>query len=224
MGDMNHFMGHGYQAEIAMRYLAYRPDDNLQFGNRGESGHTSSNLVARWHRDAFPYEAREAGYRGVFDATETKLAKHGVDWRGNGMHFNGSIGVATLRRDGFAGLVADGRGEVVTKPLAFSGGHLFVNAECRFGALSAEVLEADGAVVPGFSAADCRTFARKDAVKAELRWKNADLSALAGRPVRLRFKLHCGTLYSFWVARDASGKSGGYVAAGGPAYPGLRDL
>ena len=163
-----------------------------------------------------------SGMRG--DATETKLAKHGVDWRGNGMHFNGSIGVATLRRDGFAGLVADGRGEVVTKPLAFSGGHLFVNAECRFGALSAEVLEADGAVVPGFSAADCRTFARKDAVKAELRWKNADLSALAGRPVRLRFKLHCGTLYSFWVARDASGKSGGYVAAGGPAYPGLRDL
>ena len=73
MGDMNHFMGHGYQAEIAMRYLAYRPDDNLQFGNRGESGHTSSNLVARWHRDAFPYEAREAGYRGAFDVTETKL-------------------------------------------------------------------------------------------------------------------------------------------------------
>ena len=65
MGDMNHFLGHGYQAEIAMRYLAYRPNDNLQFGNRGESGHTSSNLVARWHRDAFPYEARRRARRRV---------------------------------------------------------------------------------------------------------------------------------------------------------------
>jgi len=31
-------------------------------------------------------------------------------------------------------------------------------------------------------------------------------------------------LYSFWVSRDATGTSGGYLAAGGPDYPGLRDL
>ena len=34
----------------------------------------------------------------------------------------------------------------------------------------------------------------------------------------------CGTFYAFWVSPDASGKSGGYLAAGGPAYGGLRDL
>ena len=38
------------------------------------------------------------------------------------------------------------------------------------------------------------------------------------------FQLHCGTFYSFWVSKDANGKSGGYLAAGGPAYTGLRDL
>ena len=33
----------------------------------------------------------------------------------NGMHYNFSVGLATLRRDGFAGMVADGRGELVTR-------------------------------------------------------------------------------------------------------------
>ena len=51
-----------------------------------------------------------------------------------------------------------------------------------------------------------------------------DLAALAGRPVRFRFRLHCGTLYSFWVSSSERGESRGYVAGGGPAYHGLRDL
>ena len=140
------------------------------------------------------------------------------------MHFNASVGIATLRRDGFAGFVADGRGEIVTKPVRFSGGHLFVNAECRFGSLVAEVLDADGSVIDGFSAAACQPLALSDSVKAELRWTGRDLSALAGRDVRFRFRLQCGTLYAFWVSRDAIGRSGGYLAAGGPAYEGLRDL
>jgi len=63
---MNHYLGHGYQAEIAMRYLAYRPEDNLQFANRAESGHTSSNLVERWSRDAVPFTANASGEGGVF--------------------------------------------------------------------------------------------------------------------------------------------------------------
>ena len=39
-----------------------------------------------------------------------------------------------------------------------------------------------------------------------------------------RFFLHCGTLYSFWVSPSPKGESRGYVAGGGPAYPGLRDI
>jgi len=145
-------------------------------------------------------------------------------WARNGMYSNGAIGAATLRRDGFAGMVADARGELTTKPVVFSGGHLFVNAECRFGSLRAEVLDIGGRVLPGFSAADCEMLARADTTRREVRWKDAALASLAGRPVRFRFGLHCGTLYSFWVSKDAAGASGGYVAAGGPAYAGLRDL
>jgi len=148
----------------------------------------------------------------------------GRDWARNGMYSNGSIGAATLRRDGFAGMVADGRGEIVTKPVVFSGKHLFVNAECRFGSVAAEVVGEDGKVVPGFSRDDCAAFSRGDSTKTELRFRGGDLSALAGKPVRFRFLIHCGTLYSFWVSPSGRGESRGYVAAGGPAYKGLRDF
>ena len=140
-----------------------------------------------------------------------------------GMYYNGAIGYATLRRDGFAGLVADGEGEVVTKPVVFAGAHLFVNAECLFGDVTVEVLDDKGSPVPGFAAADCRALRFADSTKRELVFAGGDLGRLSGKPVSLRFRLHCATLYSFWVSPSPRGESCGYVAAGGPDYPGLRD-
>ena len=141
----------------------------------------------------------------------------------NGLHANISIGFASLRRDGFAGLVADGDGTVTTRPVVFSGSHLFVNADARFGAMSAEVIDADGKPFPGYAAADCKGLVRTDTTKQAVSWKGGDLSRFAGKPVRFRFKLKVATLYAFWVSKDASGKSGGCLAAGGPGYAGLRD-
>ncbi len=149
---------------------------------------------------------------------------NGAKWFRNGMYSNGAIGLATLRRDGFAGMVADGRGAIVTKPLVFDGGHLFVNAECRFGAVSAEILGEDGHPVRGFAACDCAPFRQADSTKTELRFAGGSLATLSGHPVRIRFILECATLYAFWVSPSAQGESRGYIAAGGPAYPGLRDL
>ena len=160
-----------------------------------------------------------SGLRG----DEVRLEK-GKNWQRNGMYSNGSIGVATLRRDGFAGMVADGRGEILTKLVVFTGSHLFVNAECRFGSLVAEVVDEAGRTMPGFAFKDCKPFQRADSTKTELKFAGGDLAALAGRPVRFRFRLHCGTLYSFWVSPSGRGESLGYVAAGGPDYAGLRDL
>ena len=152
----------------------------------------------------------------------TRLAKK--PWQRNGMYSNGAIGVATLRRDGFAGMVADGKGEILTKPVLFSGRHLFVNAECRFGSVTAEILGEDGKAIPGFSHDDCAAFSRGDSTKTELRFKGGDLSALADKSLRFRFLVKCGTLYSFWVSPSKRGESCGYVAGGGPEYKGLRDL
>ena len=55
-------------------------------------------------------------------------------------------------------------------------------------------------------------------------WREArDLSAVNGRPVRLRFHLRSGRLYAFWTSPDESGASHGYVAAGGPGLTGLTN-
>ena len=146
------------------------------------------------------------------------------DWPRNGMYSNGAIGAAILRRDGFAGMVADAEGELLTRPLVFSGSHLFVNAECRFGSVAAEVVGADGRVIPGFARSNCEAFARADSTKTELRWKDVSLADLKGKEASFRFLVRSATLYSFWVSGSVRGESGGYVAAGGPAYCGLKDL
>ena len=99
-----------------------------------------------------------------------------------------------------------------------------MNGECNYGSIAAEVLDETGAAVSGFSAADCRGLKYVDHTKAELVFAGGTLDALKGREIRLRFKLHCATLYSFWVSPSERGESRGYVAAGGPDYPGLRDL
>ena len=70
-GDMNHHLGHGYQAEVAMRYMAYRPDLQVVFANRGVSGDTSSNVVARLKTDAFPFTVREGGFCGMMGTHKT---------------------------------------------------------------------------------------------------------------------------------------------------------
>lgn len=144
--------------------------------------------------------------------------------REQGMYYNGSIGAATLRRDGFCGMVADRRGGLVTKPLAFTGAHLFVNAECLFGEVTAEVIDKEGRAFTGFSLSDCQGLRFVDRTKAELVFAGGSLLPLADKEPRIRFELHCATLYSFWVSPSVRGESRGYVAAGGPAYRGLRDL
>ena len=67
--DMNHFMGHGYQAEVAMRYLAAYPRRGLKFLNRGVSGDTTVKLLARWEKDALNPVGDEAGFGREFGYT-----------------------------------------------------------------------------------------------------------------------------------------------------------
>jgi hypothetical protein len=60
---------------------------------------------------------------------------------------------------------------------------------------------------------------RKDGTLQAVKWQRAaDLSGVVDQPIRLRFHLTRGRLYSFWVSPDPSGASHGYVAAGGPGF------
>ena len=68
----------------------------------------------------------------------------------------GSIGLATLRKDGFASLDAGATaGTILTKPLTGAGGALQVNYRAVGGSLKVEVLDENNNVLPGYSQADC---------------------------------------------------------------------
>ncbi len=151
-----------------------------------------------------------------------QAGEHGINK--HRMYAGASTGLATLRRDGFAAMAADAEpGSLTTRPLSFSGAHLFVNAACADGELRVEVLDARGEVVPGYSAADCVPLAG-DSTRHRMTWRgDVNLAPLAGRPVRFRFLLRRGALYAFWVSGSLGGESSGYVAAGGPGFDGPTD-
>lgn len=136
-----------------------------------------------------------------------------------------STGLAILRRDGFASMdaEADKAGTLTTRPVQFRGRHLFVNTDSLFGELTAEALDADGNVLPGFSREKCRPI-RKNTTRHAVTWEGVDdLSSIADKPVRFRFHLKEGRLFSFWVSDSADGASNGYVAGGGPGFTAHRD-
>jgi hypothetical protein len=119
---------------------------------------------------------------------------------------------------------ADGSGgTLTTRPVRFGGRHLFVNVDDPGGELRVEVLGQAGEVDPRFTAERCQPVTA-DRTLERVSWRGAeDLSPLANQPVRFRFHLKNGKLYAFWVSPERSGASHGYVAAGGPGFPGNRD-
>jgi hypothetical protein len=104
----------------------------------------------------------------------------------------------SMRLDGFASLRADYQGgEMVTKPLIFAGRHLFLNfATSAAGGVKVELQSADGQALPGFSLADCQEQIGNELDRL-VSWKaGADLGALGGKPVRLRFVLKDADVYA----------------------------
>ena len=140
------------------------------------------------------------------------------------MYDPNAIGISVLRRDGFASLNAGASvGHITTRPVVFSGETLFVNVDCPQGELRAEILDEKGQPIEPFSLSNCIPVS-VDGTSAPVLWNNAgDLASIAGRPVRFRFELRRGALYAFWVSRDSTGCSGGYLAGGGPGYGSIRD-
>jgi hypothetical protein len=146
-----------------------------------------------------------------------------------------STGLATLRRDGFVSLNASAdrlpRGAglaprpraVVTRVVTFTGSHLFVNAAIEAGGeLRAEVCDRDGKILEPFSAERCTPIAG-DGTRLMVTWPGVSLKDLAHEPVRLRFYLRNGRLFSFWISPSERGESRGYVGAGGPGFNGSMD-
>lgn len=105
----------------------------------------------------------------------------------------------TLRTDGFISVHApyDG-GEMLTKPLRFSGKELEVNlATSAAGGFRVEIQNEAGQPLPGYTLQDCPEMIG-DEIGRVVSWKGgSDVSALAGRAIRLRFVMNDADLYSF---------------------------
>ncbi|MEN3939670.1 hypothetical protein WJU23_00125 [Prosthecobacter sp. SYSU 5D2] len=103
-----------------------------------------------------------------------------------------------LRTDGFASLHAGAEeGECLTKPLIFSGKRLLLNhSGSAVGTIRVEIQDANGVPVSGFTLADCEPV-WGDKIQTAVKWKDgADVSALAGKRVRLRFSMKEADVFS----------------------------
>jgi hypothetical protein len=104
-----------------------------------------------------------------------------------------------LRTDGFVSVRAGYEpGELLTKPLVFSGRKLETNySTSASGELRVEIRDAAGIPIPGYTLADCPPIVG-DEIGRCVAWKSGvDVSSLAGKPVRLRFVLRDADVYSF---------------------------
>ncbi len=111
---------------------------------------------------------------------------------------NCAIGLATLRKDGFASLDAGPvAGSLTTRTLAGVSGPLRVNYVTTGGGwLKVEVLDGDGNALPGYGEADCLPL-QGDSVNQVVTWTDRTLLPTAPSGLRLRFIMQQASLYSF---------------------------
>jgi hypothetical protein len=105
----------------------------------------------------------------------------------------------SLRLDGFCSLrAAYEGGEVVTKPIVFSGNRLFLNfSTSAAGGIKTSIQDATGNPIPGYSFEES-VEAIGNEVQRAVGWKGGkDVGKLAGQPVQLRFKIKDADLFAF---------------------------
>jgi len=163
-----------------------RPPQRASFIPRGKEG--------AWD-DAMIYTARAPVQVG----DELYFYYGGWDGPHNATNAKASIGLATLRLDGFCSMQAGkqegwliSRREAMTKP------RVTINAVCRAGGVVvAELLDKDNHVLPGCSREDCVPF-KGDAVRHVLTWKATDFAPdQTEGDKKVRFFLKHADLYSY---------------------------
>ncbi len=122
-------------------------------------------------------------------------SSEGNGWEGPGV----GLRRYTSRIDGFVSVEAPlAGGELLTKPLAFTGTELAVNfSTSAAGSIRVELQDDKGIPIENFTLDDSNEM-YGDSIERKIEWKQgADVSSLAGRAVRLRFVLKDADVYSF---------------------------
>jgi hypothetical protein len=104
-----------------------------------------------------------------------------------------------FRTDGLAAAHAGYQaGELTTKPITFDGDQLTLNlSSSAAGGVFVELQDASGKPIPGFTLDDCIEL-NTDDLDRVVTWKNgSDVGTLAGKPIRIRFRIKDADLFSF---------------------------
>lgn len=114
---------------------------------------------------------------------------------------NQSLGLGRLvqRLDGFVSVDATYTGgSLTTKPFVFKGNSLTLNIDTSaMGTARVGIYDKNNKPIPGYSIGECDVI-QGNYVKKEVGWKNsADVSSLAGKPVRIYFEMRATKLYGF---------------------------
>ncbi len=163
----------------------------LRPGPRAEGSWTYGDMYQAW--GLLGTESDQAG-------APSELSLYATEgyWRGDSTTFRRY----TIRTDGFVSVNAPfSGGEVVTKPLTFTGSRLTLNmSTSAAGSIRVEIQDAGGSPLEGFSFADCHDVIG-DELERAVSWRGgSDVSHLAGKPVRLRFVLSDADLYAMRFA------------------------
>lgn len=111
----------------------------------------------------------------------------------------GGIYLAKQRLDGFISADAEYTGGTLTTPaLRFAGDRLELNVNTSaMGEVRVEILGEDGRALEGFSAEQCDPI-HGNFIRRTVTWQgNEDVSALAGKALKLRFVMRACKLYAF---------------------------
>ena len=118
--------------------------------------------------------------------------------------FRNTMSRVIFRRDGFTCVEADYTGgEFTTPPLTFDGKELHLNIDTSaIGIARVEIQDEKGKPIEGHALADCDRIHTTNSIDRVVSWRSkSTVSALSGRPVRLRFELRFGArLFSFRIA------------------------
>ena len=113
-------------------------------------------------------------------------------------HYSKQYRRYTMRIDGFSSVRASRwGGELLTRPLTFTGRQLVLNCSTSAaGSIAVEIEDANGVPVPGFTAAECVEIIGDDLDRV-VRWESGtDLSALATQPIRLHIRMIDADLFA----------------------------
>ncbi len=224
-GQVYRFKAHKY-AWAPDTYLAF-PWRYLKEGNvRPGSFLMVSRDGVNWKRYENPYyfaSGWELNGRKVIEA----LTEHGMIRRGDeiwqygtvrytehggvmygGVEFEGGMHDRLMllkqRLDGFVSLDAGHNpGEIVTKPLIFTGSQLQLNIKTEpKGSARIAILNQAGQPIPGYALEDCDPITTDD-IRYRVTWnKNSDLTALAGEEIQLEIQLKNAKLYALQFMMD----------------------